>query len=81
MTSSEQPSQDQQPEHAGSGGWCAGGPCFQHGRTFSGLAGCGGAAEKWGRVISWVEWYNMALETFLYNTGCCMIEYSCFVRV
>lgn len=43
MTSSEQPSQDPQPGRAGSGGWCADGPCSRHGRTFSGLAGCGGA--------------------------------------
>lgn len=43
MTSSEQPSQDPQPGRAGSGGWCAGGPCSRHGRTFSELAGCGGA--------------------------------------
>lgn len=43
MTSSVQPSQDPQPGRAGSGGWCAGGPCSQRGRTFSGLAGCGAA--------------------------------------
>ena len=44
-TSSEQPSQDPQPGRAGSGGWCAGGLCFRRGRTVSGPAGCGGAAQ------------------------------------
>lgn len=43
VTSSEQPSRDPQPGRADSGGWCVGGPCSQHGRTFSGPAGCDGA--------------------------------------
>lgn len=45
VTSSEQPSQDPQPGRAGSGGWCAGGLCSRRGRTVSGPAGCGGAAQ------------------------------------
>lgn len=45
-TSSEQPSRDPLPGRAGSGGWCAGGPCFRRGRTVSGPAGYGGAAGE-----------------------------------
>lgn len=46
--SSVQPFLGQLPGHAGNGGWCAGGPCSQHGRSASEPARCGGAAGFWG---------------------------------
>lgn len=65
VTSSEQPSRDPQPGRAGSGGWCVGGPCSQHGRTFSGPAGCDGAEGDsmptlliLSQHFSWWQLYN-----------------------
>lgn len=88
MTSFEQPSQDPQPGRAGSDGWCAGGPCSQRGRTFSGLAGCGGAK----RETEWEEegWLVvLGSKTLPHNYLCViitlrcisMMQYSCLVWI